>query len=329
MNRLDRERLARLAEEFCDKSPTNYLSLKAEKTRADVQQNNFARNNLYGAPSDVELLGADRDSGYYGMRFYKAPVFSIGSADDPGFEEIKREDVVGPAHRLPKDWTPRARSVISFFLPFADRTVEANKKDPVEPAMEWLYTRVDGQQHLLALGAHIRDALRAEGYEAATPQIEEEYVMRAGPMPMPGEDLRGVQPYASNWSERHVGYVTGLGTFGRSTNFISKAGCAGRLISVVTSWETRPDEKDYGGVYGYCNGCMACRRKCPGQAYTGDSKDHKLCGEFIHRTCMKYTPRYGCGKCQSGIPCERQPMRAKAVASGESVCPDSGEEKVI
>jgi epoxyqueuosine reductase QueG len=308
---VDREILARLAADFCDRSPTNYLSLKVGDNRADVRQNNFARNNLYGAPSDVNLLGADENSGYYGMRFYKTPVFAIGAADDPGFAEIRREGVVGPAHAMPGDWVPGARSVISFFLPFADRTLEANKKDPVEPAMEWLYTRVDGQQHLLALGAHIRDALRNEGYGAAAPQTEEGYVMRAGPMPMPGEDLRGVQPYASNWSERHVGYVTGLGTFGRSTNFISKAGCAGRMISVVTTWETRPDEKDYEDIYGYCNGCMACRRKCPGRAYTENGKDHGLCGNFIHETCKKYAPRYGCGKCQSGIPCERKPARGK------------------
>jgi epoxyqueuosine reductase QueG len=326
---VDRERLQRLAAEFCDESPTNYLSLKAEKSREDVRRNNFARNNLYGAPSDAELLGADEDSGYYGMRFYKTPVFAIGSADDPGFEELRREGVVGPSHRLPRDWTPEAKSVISFFLPFADRTVEANKKDPVEPAMEWLYTRVDGQQHLLALGARVRDALRGEGYDAAAPQIEEEYVMRAGPAPMPGADLRGVPPYASNWSERHVGYVTGLGTFGKSTNFISKVGCAGRLISVVTSWEATPDEKDYGGVYDYCNGCMACRRRCPGKAYAGDGKDHRLCGEFIHRTCMKYAPRYGCGKCQSGIPCEREQMRAKAGGSGADARPDAGGENRI
>jgi epoxyqueuosine reductase QueG len=303
---MDRERLLQIAADFCEGSPTNFLRLRGEGDADSAKTNNFARYNLYGAPSDANLLGAVAGSGYEGMRFFKNPAMSIGSASDPGFETIREDGVVGKYHKLPGDWLEGAKSVISFFLPFETRVVESNKSDPVEPSMEWLFTRVDGQQHLLAFGAHIRDAFEAEGYRAVAPQLEDAYVMRPGLMPMPGGDT--IPPYASNWSERHVGYVTGLGTFGLSTNFISKVGCAGRMMSVVTDWEVAPDTKDYATVLGYCSECGACIRKCPAKAYTATGKDHAVCGEHIHETCKKYEPRYGCGKCQSGIPCESKPQ---------------------
>jgi epoxyqueuosine reductase QueG len=219
---------------------------------------------------------------------------------------------VGEHHFLPEDWLPGAKSVISFFLPFERATVEANKKDPVEPAIEWVYTRVDGQQFLLALGAAVKDALIAEGYKAVAPYTDDRFIMRVGMPPEPGTEH--VPAYSTNWSERHVGVVTGLGTFGQSTNFISKAGCAGRLISVVTDWVPEAyDQPDYDNWLGYCNDCGACIRKCHGNAYFSDrhGKDHALCSAHIRKVCEKHAPRYGCGTCQSGIPCEYKPMRAK------------------
>jgi epoxyqueuosine reductase QueG len=304
---MDKQTLLQRAGDFCDNSPTNYLPDSASLSEDAARGNNFARNNIYGNASDALRLGADSESDYVGMRFYKKPLLSVGAAADPLFRDIQKPEAVGPFHKLPADWIPDAKSVISLFVPFEDRILASNKSDPVEPSLEWLMARVDGQKHLLALGAFIRDAITGEGYEAVCPQLEDEYAMRPAHFPLPDRD--DIPPYASNWSERHVGVVTGLGTFGLSTNFISKAGCAGRLISIVTNKELSPDERDYDSYLGYCNKCRACMRKCPAAAYISDGKkDHRLCGEHIHKTCMKYEPRYGCGKCQSGIPCERQPL---------------------
>jgi len=302
---MDRETLKRIAEQFCDSSPTNFLPKQDSLTEDAALADNFARNNIYGTLADAKRLGADDESGYVGMRFYGHPVFAIGAADDAGFQALKDPKVIGPFHRSPEEWLENAKSVISFFLPFEKRIVEANKADAVEPAIEWLMARVDGQKHLLAFGRHICEALAAEGYRAVAPQLEEAYVMRPAQFQVPGD--HGVPPYASNWSERHAGFVTGLGTFGLSTNFISKAGCAGRMIGIITDWETETDKKDYEDYLGYCNKCGACVRKCPAGAYIDEGnggKSHRLCGDHIHKTCVKYEPRYGCGKCQSGIPCE-------------------------
>ncbi|MDR2610815.1 MAG: epoxyqueuosine reductase [Clostridiales Family XIII bacterium] len=301
---MDKETLRDVAADFCNESPTNYLPKRDGLSAAAAAADNFARNNIYGALSDAERLGADAESGYVGMRFYGDPVLSIGAADDPGFLKLKEPDIIGPFHKMPEEWLPGAKTVISFFLPFEKRIVEANRKDPVEPAMEWLMARVDGQKHLLAFGRHICETLEHEGYRAVAPQLEDAYIMRPARFPVPGGE--DVIPFASNWSERHVGFVTGLGTFGLSTNFISKAGSAGRLIGVITDWEAEPDKKDYGDWLAYCNKCGACVRRCPARAYAGcepGRKNHEICGEHIHFTCLKYEPRYGCGKCIAGMPC--------------------------
>ena len=42
-----------------------------------------------------------------------------------------------------------------------------------------------------------------------------------------------VGDYASNWSERHVAYVCGLGTFG-CQGLITSKGLAGRFGSIIT-----------------------------------------------------------------------------------------------
>ena len=35
-------------------------------------------------------------------------------------------------------------------------------------------------------------------------------------------------------------------------------------------------------------------------------KDHAVCSEYLDRVKVRYSPRYGCGKCQTGVPCEHQ-----------------------
>ena len=311
---MTRDMLTTLLEDFSDNSPLNFVVIKGSPDAlnsfsGDATSGNYARNDLNPHGINGNMLGADKDSGLAGMRFYRRPIYSIARADDPWFAEIKRPGVVGEHHLMPEDWLPGAKSVISVFLPFEHATVEANKKDPVEPAIEWVYTRVDGQRFLLALGEKIRDTLIAEGYKAVTPYTEEKFVMQINRKAEPGTEH--VPPFSSNWSERHVGVVTGLGTFGMSTNFISRAGCAGRLVSVVTDWEVEPDIRDYDDWLGYCNRCGACIRRCQAQAHYKDrhGKDHEKCGAFIRKACEKLAPRYGCGKCQSGLPCDYQPMR--------------------
>jgi len=306
---MTREELQKHIDHFADNSPHNFIAVRESSRVVDgISDNNYEKNNLATHGISTDMLGVDEDSELKGMRFYQRPIFSIGRADHPDFAKIKQPEVVGVHHLMPEDWLPEAKTVISVFLPFEQATVDANKVDPFEPAIEWVYTRVDGQRFLLALGAMIRDVVTSAGYKAVTPYTEDRYIMRTGSDAEPGTEH--VPQYSTNWSERHVGVVTGLGTFGQSTNFISKAGCAGRLISIITDWDIEPDILDYNGWLGYCNDCGACIRRCPGNAYFPDrhGKDHEKCREHIRKACQRFFPRYGCGKCQSGLPCDNKPM---------------------
>ena len=308
---MNRDEILRLTAEFSESSPSNYLSPKAEdpeelrRLSNSFQANNFARNNYHGSDQSGTALNAGKDPEYVGMRFFLPPIIAIGSAADEGFQRLKDPKVVGPHHLLPEDWLPGAKSVISLFLPFTESVIESNTKNPLEPSMEWLFTRVDGQQHLLSTGALVRDALIREGYRAIVPYADDRFIMRTArrqtDLPIP--------PFSSNWSERHVGFITGLGTFGRMTNFISRRGACGRLVSVVTDWETEPDAKDYSGIYDYCADCGACYRACPGKALSGDGKDIDMCSAYLGEIGKKFAPRYGCGKCQSGLPCSTRSLR--------------------
>lgn len=301
---MNREYILAITAQFSEESPTNYLSppTKTEEERKALEErfhnNNFNKHNMPQG-GDYDALNKDKTEQYIGMRFFLPPIMSIGLADDPGFDALKQEGVIGPHFRKPTEWMPEAKRVISLFLPFTDRVIRSNMEDPVQPSWEWLFTRVDGQQHLLATGALVQKALINEGYKAIVPQADDRYLMRTAPeqkeIPIP--------VWSSNWSERHVGYVTGLGTFGKHTNFISKKGCCGRIISIITDWDGAPDIKDYSGLYDYCADCGACYRVCPGDALHPEGKEKAACANFLRKNCPQYAPRYGCGKCQSGLPC--------------------------
>ena len=304
---MDRETLLCATAEFSENSPTNYLQppLPADATQPELAEN-FARNNLQGGKGSSADLDAAKEPQYVGMRFFLPPLIGIAAADDAGFETLKSPGVVGPHHRSPREWLPEARVVLTMFLPFTDRVITSNTSDPVQPSMEWLFARADGQIHLMAMAAMVCDMLTAAGYRVVTPQTDARYHLKASvaqadaPIPM----------YSSNWSERHVAVLAGIGTFGLSTNIISHRGTCGRIVSVITDWETTPDGRASEDIYGFCSRCRACFRACPAGALGEDGSDKKdigRCAEFIGSICRKFAPRYGCGKCLSGIPCQTSP----------------------
>lgn len=72
--------------------------------------------------------------------------------------------------------------------------------------------------------------------------------------------------FASNWSERHVAYICGLGTFGLSKGLITKKGIAGRFGSVVTSAVLPVTQREYSNPFEYCTMCGKCAINCPAHA---------------------------------------------------------------
>lgn len=233
-----------------------------------------------------------------GMQMYDAPIFGYASADDPYFARLKNHPQANVPLRLPGDWLAEAKTVISYFVPMTETVRVSNREDKKSPSCAWLHARIDGQIFLFMLGRHLVEVLQKAGYQAVQPSADERfYSVQAKPSE---EGLT----FTSNWSERHVAYGCGLGTFSLSKGLITAKGVAGRFGSLVTDWQAEPSPK-YKTLTANCTMCGACVDNCPVQAISLEQgKDHEKCGRFLNAVLKKQAPYYGCGKCQVGVPCE-------------------------
>ena len=225
-----------------------------------------------------------------GMKLYERPLLGVARADDERFLILKQPEAIGAHFLLPKEWMPEGKTVISIFFPYTEEIKRANAQPGDEPAPEWLHGRFEGQQFLDKACAWLKEQLEALGGTVVVPTWDPRF-QKIG--------------FSSNWSERHVAFLSGLGTFGLSKGLITKAGMAGRLSSLITDLEFPPTPCPYQDLYEYCSRCGACIRRCPAGAISFEKgKDHQLCMEFLGSVGKKHAPRYGCGKCQTGVPYE-------------------------
>ncbi len=222
------------------------------------------------------------------LRLFDPPLLGVAAAQDPRWADLKRAEVVGPAHLAPEQWLPGARSVVSFFLPFSQRIRRANRIQGTT-ATEWLYGRFEGEMFVAALREHLAGLIQAAGSRALAPSSDPRFK---------------VVNLKSNWSERHAAFIAGLGTFSLNRSLITRFGAAGRIGSVVTDAELRPTARTYEDPREFCLACGACISRCPCRAIDAEAKDNVKCKAWLDRTLAQYTPRYGCGKCQTGVPCE-------------------------
>jgi epoxyqueuosine reductase QueG len=241
-----------------------------------------------------------------GMRIFDSPLIGVASSDDAIFEEYRNEGVIGRHFITPRGWLPDALSVVSIFFPFTQNVCASNAAVSKWPSGEWLHGRIEGQAFIDKTLRELRDEITGAGYPSLAPVLESRFVS----VTKPGKKILPGRSFTSVWSERHAAYACGLGTFGLSKGLITKKGVAGRFGSVVTALKLTPTLREYNGAYEYCTMCGACARKCPAHAITVEGgKSHPICSEFVNETNEKFAPRYGCGKCQAGVPCQGQPPR--------------------
>lgn len=233
-----------------------------------------------------------------GTKIYEDPLFAFGSADDEYFSLFKSPEGIGNHFLTPKEWLPTAKTVISFFLPFSEQVKNSNSIDKMWPSNEWLHGRIEGQNFLCKITLHLQEELKKAGYTSVIPALDKKFWSKTAP------DGSSELSFTSNWSERHVGFACGLGTFGLSKGLITAKGMAGRIGSVVTDLELPATERAYTEVYEYCIRCGACIPQCPVSAISMENgKNHLTCSAFLDKLKEKYQPRYGCGKCQVHVPC--------------------------
>ncbi|QGT98616.1 Iron-sulfur cluster-binding protein [Candidatus Syntrophocurvum alkaliphilum] len=231
------------------------------------------------------------------MRIYDPPLIAVADANDPLFVQLKNDDIVGNDHKSPFEWQREAKSVIAYFLPYTEKVRVTNRGDTM-PSMEWLYGRFEGEEFNKALSQYLVNELTKKGMKVVSPFLDPSFK---------------INNRKSNWSERHVAFIAGLGTFSLSKSLITAKGAAGRLGSVIVDTELSVTNRPYTHLEEYCIFCELCIDRCPPEAITSESKDHLICADFIdNKIRPKYKPRYGCGKCQTAVPCESKiPVNVK------------------
>lgn len=253
---------------------------------------------LAAAADFLESSEANRPAALGGIRIYDPPIGAVASAEDPLFEGLKDPKAVGPIHRSPIQWLPGARSVLSLFFPFSKELRISNRNFGL-PSFEWLYGRIEGQSLLTSTLVSLEKVAAAKGGTALAPCADARIE---------------VIDRKCNWSERHVAYIAGLGTFSLSRALITKAGAAGRLGSILLEEELAPTVRPYSGLEDYCTRCGACIARCPPGVISAAGKDNAACSAYLDGLKIRFAPRYGCGKCQTSTPCESgiPPRRTEA-----------------
>jgi epoxyqueuosine reductase len=237
--------------------------------------------------------------------------FSRG--DDPLYQSYKR--YVGPYHWTPLEIfaltypditaTPAELSVISWILPQREATKADNRNERTYPAERWVRNRILGEQFNKSLRKHLQNELTLMGFPAVAPILSPEWARKDS------EDYT----YASTWSERHAAYTAGLGTFGLSDGLITPKGKAVRVGSVVVKAEIPPTPRPYSDHHAYClfftrGICGKCIQRCPVGAITEKGHEKVSCRAHVRGAAAEHARTsydfegYGCGLCQTGIPCE-------------------------
>ena len=251
--------------------------------------------------------------------FFDEPLVNAASGDDPLFTEFK--SIIGESHMTPKEafelsfgegsWN--GGSVVSVVMPVGEEIRKSNRARKDGPSREWALLRTYGDLLRTGLLKHIEAFLCEAGHKTVAPATKEFFKI-----------IREPSGSISNWSERHVAYAAGLGTFGLNEGFISERGMAIVLASFVTELKLEPDFREASGPYENClkkaaGLCGACIRRCPAGALSENAHDKMKCyqknyGDESRKLAVAYGGKAqfgaGCGLCQTGVPCEfKNPMR--------------------
>ncbi len=220
---------------------------------------------------------------------YREPLVGFAAADDPRFSELRQ--VASPTHLLPQNLLPGARSVVSFFLPFAHWVVQANAQNKKMVAEEWTNAYIETNTLINRITAHLVDSLAERGVRAAAEPATHNY----DPVSL-----------TSHWSHKSVAVIAGLGSFGLHHMVITDSGCAGRFGSLVidANLPATPTEPKVRCLYFYDGSCLDCILRCPVNALDENGQiDKDRCLQRLRSVASEYAYLAladACGKCAIG-----------------------------
>ncbi len=246
------------------------------------------------------------------------PLVGFSSGNDPLYDFYKKD--IGDFYVLPdlfmadahgKEYKRENLTVVSWILPQTDATKSDHRKETYFPSERWARSRIMGEQVNVKLREHLVEKLKEAGYDSVAPMIS----------PLWKGAKSEKYSFASTWSERHAAYAAGLGTFGLSDALITEKGKAMRAGSVIVDAVIEPSPMNFKHHNESClfimdGTCGKCMERCPIGAITENGHNKELCNKYVSMT-RQYVPKhygfdgYGCGFCQTGVPCESINPRKK------------------
>lgn len=221
---------------------------------------------------------------------WKEPIVKFADANDEMF--IKLKEIVSSTHSLPKDFLRDANTVIAYFLPFDEAIVKSNIKGKYS-SKEWIKSYAETNDLIFNLNNYIKKELNDLNYKStiipATQNFDEDSLI-------------------SDWSHRHVAYITGLGKFGLNNMLITDKGCCGRIGSIVTNLKISPSQRTHNEycLYKIKKICKKCVQRCVNNALTVNSFHRHKCYEILlynNKLHSDLKGTDGCGKCCVNLPC--------------------------
>ncbi|MBI4284940.1 MAG: epoxyqueuosine reductase [Chloroflexi bacterium] len=271
----------------------------------------------YVANSPNNLLPA-----FPGEHIWDEPVVGFANGDDPLFQQYKQ--IIGDFHVTPREalemhlqraaygfYHPEKTSVIAWALPSARPIRDSMLRETQMSSLRWNHGRWFGGELNARLARHLVVLIEDIGGHAVVPDQERWFEVKRD---MPGAPV-------ARWSQRHVAYVAGLGTFSLSDGFITPVGVAAWMGSIVCDIDIPAtprlcqDHRENCLFYRGVN-CRACMKRCPAGAISEKGHDKAKCDEYNYKTIPKlleklgrheqgYVGRYlACGLCQTHVPCE-------------------------
>lgn len=259
------------------------------------------------------------------------PLVGFADGDDPIFGELK--SVIGDFHLAPREIMEKYKalkrwrfgvangidhvSVVSWALPLTHETRVIERTSPFGGSPRYNHSRWIGIRLYESVEQFVASLLEVLRCNAVAPVQSKFFEIKE----MPGGWL------AANWSERHVAYACGLGTFGLNGLMITPRGCAVYLGSVVCDKALTPTPRAASRVancpYFKDGSCGLCIDHCTGSAISRDGRSNTAClknlrdeqaAKVISMGLDKglVGPAPACGRCSTGLPCEdRIPPAAK------------------
>lgn len=251
------------------------------------------------------------------------PIVGFADGDDPVFQDLKT--IIGEFHLTPREVMEKyvagkrwqfgvtggigSVGVVSWALPLAHEVRLHERTSPFGGSPRYNHSRWIGIRLYECLEQYIASLLEVMGCNAVPPTQSRLFEIKE----MPGSSL------AANWSERHIAYACGLGTFGLNGLMITSRGCAVYLGSVVCDRALTPTPRAASHVancpYYKDGSCGICIKRCLGVAIGDEGRSNTAClknlrdeqaGKVRSLGLEKglVGPAPACGRCSTAVPCE-------------------------